>query len=53
MMMQQEVIRKLLLGVTVLLLSNCLPRGESESGRALLAFDCNVVELLPFKTSKS
>jgi hypothetical protein len=47
-MMQQEVIMGLLLGVTVLLLSNRL-HGKSESGRALLAFDCNYVVLLSFK----
>jgi hypothetical protein len=46
-MMQQEVIRGLLLGVTVLLLSNRL-RGKSETGRALLAFDYNYVVLLLF-----
>jgi hypothetical protein len=53
MMMQQEVTRELLLGVMVLLLSNRLSRGESESGRAILDVDCNVVELLLFKTCKS
>jgi hypothetical protein len=50
-MMQQEMIRGLLLGMAVLFLSNRL-RGKSESGRVLLAFDCNFVVLLSFKTSK-